>query len=1802
MKSSRLIVGLCLMALCTVPSEHPQAASEFDGAAPGGGLPGSHSSTRGLGGRDVDREVAARSSKPVRSSASLAVRVESGRAPSLPSSSLHASETNLPSVPFTIGSRAQREGKLVPQFRNSAARPSSAVFIENRGQFNPQARFKLTGAGPSGWVADRGIVFDELRAKALPFGTSSRPPSAPSLSWDQFGAAPGMGLLPFGIGYPPGRGRRSASFPDPSDFQRVVFSENFVGPHLSPEIDGQKLQPGDYNYFVGNDPSQWVTHAHGYSEVVYHNLWAGIDLRLYGKDADVEQEFIIRPGGDPTSVQVAYNGIKGLEIAPDGSLIVHTAGGDLRETKPRIYQEIAGNRVPVAGQFKLISKNAYTFEVSSHQAQYALVIDPTLSYSTFLGGSAGYGLYGYGDENEWGIGIAVDSAGSAYVVGMTASTDFPTTTGSFEPMFSGSPGTGNISTGVEAFVTKLSPDGSQLVYSTYLGGPDQSWGLGVAVDSAGEAYVTGSTYGGFPTTANAFLQTGFGPFVTKLSAAGDALTYSTYLESQGDILAYDIGNSIAVDSSGIAYLTGTTTFAGFPTTANAVQTVYSGSRDCFVAVIDPSASGTASLLYSTYLGGTYDQFSEAIALDSSEKVYVTGDAGSGFPLTPGAFQNSCSARYCTFVAKLDPFAPSGPQSLVYSAYFGGSGESVGYGIAVDSSGAVFVSGEAESGSPVPFPTTAGAFETTPPTLPAESAAFFVTELSPDGSSLVYSTFLGAGSGGIVITLDAAGNAYIAGSTTSADFPITTDAYQSQFYGGNISGWDAFLTILNPTGSALVYSTFLGRENDDSARGIALDAAGNIYITGITLSADFPITPLAFQNLLHGSGGIIGDVFVAKFSPSAPTGFSITGLTATAGGNSGSVTDTIVGSGFQQSATAALVCGGEPAIAGSNVTVSADGTTLTATFNLVGTTPGTCDLVVTNPDGTSVTDSQAFTIEQGGAPQVRVDLIGLDKIRVGSAETFYISSANSGAVDASDQIVSVLVPVPLVAGSAGGLLLDEYQTGQGNVLSYDLPQVAAGSDSVTDLSISTPDDPTLTQDAFTVRGQLSSRAALSAAQNTSSLSTMTSQQDDGLLLGPGLFDSCSQPVDTCPACSAQWNSYQGYLDLAQTSRDAFLASQKTFLLQGLLVGADIARDVGIASGITAIVSGLGLGLVAEGILTTSEATNLGTYVGAIAQYSVDAMRAGPNNPAGVLTAAGNATASIVQADTIAAKVRNSLGIIKSGALQATADAFLYGLGVITTAINTLSQDSGTLKAAWDARNAGRDNFLNADTNMCAAANAYLQCALSQCGRNQTVPPPGNADDFDFPLQPVGSLDPNDKAGSRGAGAQQFVTGATPLRYSVYFTNETSATAPAQSVSITDQLDATHDNLGTFSLGPITFGSQLLTPPPLQTSYSTTADLRPETDLLVAVNASLNSSTGLLTWSFQSLDPTTNKPPTDPTVGFLPPGVGGSAFFTVMPKPGLATNTQIQNQASIVFDVNAPISTPAWSNMLDNTPPVSKVSALSPTEASATFPVSWSGTDVGAGIQDFTISISDNGAPSQPWLTNTSSTSATYRGKLGHTYAFYSQARDLTGNQEGPHSKADTSTAIVGVQDFSIGSSALTESVIPGGTVSYDLVIRPGLGFKQAVNVACSAPQQTITCSLTPNSVTPDGLDGVATKLTVMTVAPSSIIGTSDRELLLPRPLLLPTSVPVRVLLALLAFALAGFAARGRATIRGWAFRGLVLLLLAVLVGACGSSSTVSIHTPTGGTPAGNYTLTVTATSTTASGEALNHSTTVQLVVN
>jgi hypothetical protein len=424
-------------------------------------------------------------------------------------------------------------------------------------------------------------------------------------------------------------------------------------------------------------------------------------------------------------------------------------------------------------------------------------------------------------------------------------------------------------------VAKLTPDGSGLVYCTYLGGDVEDEAFGIAVDAQHNAYVTGYTRSiNFPTTLGAFqpvnksLGQGSNAFVTKLNSTGSALIYSTYLGGN----SFDRGQAIALDAAGNAYLTGRTNSIDFPVTPGAAQLVYRGTNppgtdNVFLSKLN--AQGTV-LLYSTYLGGSGDSngdgdISYSVAVDAQDNAYVTGQTcSSDFPVTPLAFdilyQGYCNA----FVTKISPAAPVA--SLVYSTYLGGAASAAGGGIVVDTQLNAYVTGQTCSAN---FPVTPNAFQT----IYGGGCDAFVTKLNPSGSGLLYSTFLGGtrGDGTTAIALDAAGNVYVTGGTNSTDYPTTLDAFQNT-KAGNAGSWNAFVTVLNASGSGpLVYSTYLGGGSSNDpysfpnsvAEDIAVDASGNAYLTGYTYAIDFPTTAGAFQTA-PGNGGFIW-AFVTKFS-------------------------------------------------------------------------------------------------------------------------------------------------------------------------------------------------------------------------------------------------------------------------------------------------------------------------------------------------------------------------------------------------------------------------------------------------------------------------------------------------------------------------------------------------------------------------------------------------------------------------------------------------------------------------------------------------------------------------------------------------------------------------------------------------------------------------------------------------------------------------------------------------------------------------------------------------------------------------
>ena len=598
---------------------------------------------------------------------------------------------------------------------------------------------------------------------------------------------------------------------------RLVFSLDFMGANRQHAIEGSAKDDAVVNYFIGNDPENWYANVPTYRELVYRDIYPNIDLRLYGNGGMLRYDFVVNPGATPEAIALAYNGIDSLAII-DGEIVIGTAFGDMVQSQPYIYQQIGDEVVEVEGGFRLGSDNTYGFHVAAYNNYYPLIIDPLLfHYSTYLGGLL----------SDVGYGIAVDSEGNAYVTGYTASANFPTQ----------NPYQGTLLGDSDVFVTKLAQDGASLVYSTYLGSQGDEAGHDIAVDVEGHAYVTGYTTSSsppFPTTSGA-LQTahcgGRDAFVTMLSRDGDFLVYSTYLGGGDD----DEGNGIALDWQNHAYVTGKTLSsypARFPTNLGAFQTANAGGWDAFVTRLTPAGN---AFVYSTYLGGSYTDEGWDIAVDVEGHAYVTGKTWFGwpdaFPTTANAFQTASAGSGDAFVTRL---APQG-NVLRYSTYLGGEDIDYGYGIAVDSVGNAYVTGQTQS---TDFPTQnpyQGTF--------AGWHDVFVTKLSGRGDFLVYSTYLG-GEGadyGRGIALDSEDNAYVTGYTNSDDFP-TQNAYQGTYYGHE----DVFVTKLASDGNALVYSTYLGGGAEDRGRDITVDSNAHAYVTGSTQSSSFPTTPHAFQ--------------------------------------------------------------------------------------------------------------------------------------------------------------------------------------------------------------------------------------------------------------------------------------------------------------------------------------------------------------------------------------------------------------------------------------------------------------------------------------------------------------------------------------------------------------------------------------------------------------------------------------------------------------------------------------------------------------------------------------------------------------------------------------------------------------------------------------------------------------------------------------------------------------------------------------------------------------------------------------------
>jgi hypothetical protein len=712
----------------------------------------------------------------------------------------------------------------------------------------PRKRSKPSNQGPARCPLQLESLEDRTVPSASALGTGSRLPLSFEANHGQADAQ--VNFLSRGQGYTLFLTPTQAVLDIQSPSHAQVVRVQLAGSNPAARPVGLHRLSGVSNYLIGKDPLQWHTRIPNYSQVEYQNVYPGVNLVYHGNNQQhLEYDFVVAPGARTRAIQLSFLGAQSLTLDGQGDLVLHTARGDLTEQAPILYQAIHGVRQNVSGHYVLEGKGRVGFAVAAYDPTQPLVIDPvySLAYSTYLGGNG----------QDVGQALAVDSSGCAYVTGSTESTNFPTQN-PFQRKLDGAQ---------DVFVTKLNASGTGLVYSTYLGGSGYDVGLSIAVDGSGTAYLTGYTSSTDFPTRNAFQATfcashpfygnvASDAFVTRLNATGSAVLYSTYLGGNGTEDFFNgyvnsgIFGGIAVDGAGNAYVTGLTNSSDFPTTPGAFQSALAGTGNAFVARVNTTLAGSASLVWSTYLGGNGVNGGHGIAVDSTGNVCVTGwTNGTNFPTQTALFSSGSQG----FLTKLN----AAGSALLWSTYL--PGVTASYAVALDNSGDAWVTGST-SGN---LPTTAGAFE---PVYAGGGSDAFVLGLDPSGSGLVYSSYLG-GSGSdqcYAIAVDGTGHVYVTGATGSSSFPVS-NAFQPTSGGG----MDAFVAQLDPTRSgaaSLVYSSYLGGSSLDQGNGIAVDSSANAYITGTTYSTNFPTTNGAFQTRAPSSRS--PSAFVTKIEPPA----------------------------------------------------------------------------------------------------------------------------------------------------------------------------------------------------------------------------------------------------------------------------------------------------------------------------------------------------------------------------------------------------------------------------------------------------------------------------------------------------------------------------------------------------------------------------------------------------------------------------------------------------------------------------------------------------------------------------------------------------------------------------------------------------------------------------------------------------------------------------------------------------------------------------------------------------------------------
>ena len=1428
-------------------------------------------------------------------------------------------------------------------------------FVENLGQAPQDVLWQVEGAGFEASFSRDSFVLRLFGASPEAATNSAKPTAAG-------GGAAGLSRLS-------SPGRISVTE------QRIALA----GASPQARIEPLDPLPGKMSFFRGNNSKRWLRGLATYARLRYRNIYPGIDLLFYDNHGKLEYDFVAAPGADAGLIRLRVSGDSGAHVTASGELQVGE-GADAVLHRPLLYQNLATGKRTIDGRFVELRDGTVGFQFANYDTSRTLVIDPTINllYSTYIGGV----------HDDGATGIGLDAQGNVYIVGASASQDYPVSANAYQTM--------RMNIGVYVYnlvITKFSPEGV-LLYSTFVGGTQNDTPLdsNVLVDANGDAFLTGyAKSADFPLTSNAYqgtYPTGAPQcaYLIEIGPDGSQLLYSTLFSGTGG----SQGVGIAFNAQGKLYVAGSAG-PGLPTTAGAYMGQLATGNAAFLAEFDLTQTGPAQLVAATYYGtsspATNSSFlgntGYAMVLDSAGNPWISGQAATNnLPTTANALQPSLPALSAScqgygaplnsvaYLAKLS----SDLTSLMYGSYL--SGKNAGAQVddcseftrsmAVDANGDLYVLGNTASST---FPVTSGVYQGS---YPGGGGLYgyvgFVTKLSSDGTSILWSGYLG-GNGGdsypVQLKLDPQGNVWVGGTTQGgSNFPISQGAYQTTQKGS----YNGHLTEYSADGTHLLYGTYLGGSGNDSVQSLAFDALGNIYLTGDTTSTNFPVSSNAFQPVFANGDlnpdrndiffTILGTGVIGSVSPAV-------------GYNTGDTTVTISGSGFEAGASCSLVSG-STTIGATSTSVSAAGTSMTCTFALNGAAAGSYNIVVTQPGGVTLDHLGAFTVDAGsGQPQAQTAvwaaLSGRPAIRVGVPSQVVLSFGNTGGLNAYMTAIWVVLPSSYTY-SIGSLQFSNdpncavlstlplaFTSNGSTYIPIVVPIISAGSTSSLSITVTAP-----------------------AAQTGQELSAYAEAP---------WFDSLAAATQALQSAAASPGSVSP-LCLPSTVLDPSL---------GNCFGA-MADDM------------------VPGVIE---------YLGLYGKVDLS-----------------------VAPDTIAQLATLLLGILNQSA-SAGGASLPYSWGVLA--------DQVGIDLAERLYGVGNQCNTQNLKNFTAIAQTYkpprttlivIKCPkLSQLGFGADF-----IDDMDpcFNQDNNTSIDPNDKGGPSGDNsASRYLRPISPFLYTVAFENQASATLPASQVVVTDQLDPTKVNLATLTLGTITFGTTVISLPGGTNNFNTTHSIN--SSMSVRIQGSLDTGTGLLKWTFTTIDPSTGLPPSDPTVGFLPPDANGvegqgSVLFAVMPLSGLVTGTQIANQANVVFDANAPILTPTWLNTIDVTPPTSTVGALPVTETVATFPVAWAGSDVGSGIASYSIWVSDNSGPFAEWLSQTTAAMASYAGTAGHTYGFYSIATDGAGNVQAGKTVPDATTT---VSAQAVSSCSINQ----GGAANVadvQLIVNEALGAMQAAN--------------------------------------------------------------------------------------------------------------------------------------------------------